>query len=54
MESKQVRTFEKLFSHIKLLNLEERSQVVCAGDLNLFFNSQLEANGETPVLKANM
>ena len=28
-ESKQIKTFEKLFSNIKLLNLDELSQIVC-------------------------
>ena len=29
-ESKQIKTFEKLFSNIKLLNLDELPQIVCA------------------------
>ena len=41
---------EKLFSHIKLLNLHGRSQYVCTGDLNNFFYCQLEAHVENPSL----
>lgn len=52
-ELKQIETFEKLFPDIKLLNLDKHSQILCAGDLNLFFNSQLEVDGGTPFLKAN-
>ena len=35
-ESKKIKTFEKLFSHIKLLNLDGRSQITCAGILISF------------------
>ena len=35
-ESKQIKIFEKLFSYIKLLNLDERSQIVFSGDFNRF------------------
>ena len=42
---------EKLFSHIKLLNLNKRSQIVCAGEFNFFLNSELEVDGENPSLK---
>ena len=47
-ESKQIKTFKKLFSHMKLLNLDERSQTVFVGDFDSFFNSQLEAVGMNP------
>ena len=47
-ESKQIKTFKKLFSHMKLLNLDERSQTVFVGDFDSFFNSQLEAVGRNP------
>ena len=39
---------EKLFSHIKLLNLDERSQIVCTGEFNFFLNSQTEVDRENP------
>ena len=35
-KSKQIKTFEKLFSHIKLLNLDDRSQITCASILISF------------------
>ena len=38
--------------HIKLLNLEKRSQIVSAGDFNLFLSSQLEADGGNPSFKS--
>ena len=47
-ESKQIKTFKKLFSHMKLLNLDKRSQTVFVGDFDSFFNSQLEAVGMNP------
>ena len=47
-ESKQVKTFKKLFSHMKLLNLDERSQTIFVEDFDSFFNSQLEAVGRNP------
>ena len=49
-KSKQIETFEKFVLHIKLLNLDQRSQIVCTEDLNLFFNSQLEADGRISVI----
>ena len=36
-KSKQIKTFEKFILHIKLLNLDQRSQIVCMEDFNLFF-----------------
>ena len=51
-ESKQIKTFEKLFSHIKLLNLDDRSQIACVGYFNLFFNLHLEAYGGNPRFKS--
>ena len=36
---------------MKLLNLDERPQFVCAWDFNLFFNSQLETVGGNPSFK---
>ena len=51
-ESKQIKTFKKLFSNIKLLNLDERSRIVCTGHFNLFFNSQLETDGRNPSFKS--
>ena len=49
-EYKQIKKIEKLFSHIKLLNLHGCSQYVCTGDLNNFFNCQLEGLVENPSL----
>ena len=51
-ESTQIKTFEILFSHITLLHLDERSQIVSVGDFNLFFNYQLEADGGNPSFKS--
>ena len=35
-KSRQIKIFEKLVLHIKLLNLDQRSQIVCMEDFNLF------------------
>ena len=49
-KSKQIETFEKFVLHTKLLNLDQRSQIVCTEDLNLFFNSQLETDARISVI----
>ena len=43
-EPEQILTFKKLLLHIKLLNIDEYSQIVRV-NLNFFFNSQLEVDG---------
>ena len=52
MKSKHIKTFEKFFLHIELLNLDKRSQIVCARDFNFFFNFQLEATRGNPSFKS--
>ena len=51
-ESKQIKTFEKLFSNMKLLNLDECSQIACTGNLNFFFSYQLQPDGGNPPFKS--
>ena len=43
-EPEQILTLKKLLLHIKLLNIDKYSQIVCV-KLNFFFNSQLEVDG---------
>ena len=38
-QPEQIKTREKLLSHIKLPKIGEHSQIVCAGDFDFFFKS---------------
>ena len=54
MKAEQIKTLEKLLSHIKLLNIDNYYQITCACNFNFLLNSQLEAMDEILILKANL
>ena len=50
-ESEQLEVLEKLENMLSTTNPTQVSQIILAGDLNLFFNSKLESDGGNPVYK---
>ena len=50
-ESKQLAVLEKLENMLSTSNLIQDSQIIFAGDFNLFFNSKLESDWGNPVYK---
>lgn len=54
MKAEQIKTLEKLLPHIKLLNIDNYSQITCACNFYFLLNSQLEAMNEILILKENL
>ena len=50
-ESEQLKDLNDLSELMKKVNITRGKQIVLAGDLNLFFDSNLEARGDKPILK---
>ena len=50
-ESEQLKDLNDLSELMKKVNIIHGKKIVLAGDLNLFFDSNLEARGDKPILK---
>ena len=48
-ETQQLEKLQELNSMLSTLNISQSSNIIFGGDFNLFFNSKLEALGETPL-----
>ena len=52
-EPSQVETLTKIDRHIRLLKLEDNTTFLFGGELNMYFDTKLDADGGTPKLKVN-
>ena len=50
-ETEQVKILEEFHILLKNLDISQNKRIIFAGDLNIFFNSKLEAKGRKPLLK---
>ena len=50
-EIQQLEKLEELTNMLSTLNISQNSSIIFGGDLNLFFNSKLEASGGNPSFK---